>query len=394
MLPDMRRPTPRRAALLSALCALGLVAVDVPALGAAPAGRPVGGRAIAPGFVETLVTDSLDSPVSMAIAPDGRVFVCEQGGALRVVRGGRLLARPFWTAPTRAFMEEGLLGVVFDPHFARNGFVYVCYTALEPVRHQRVSRLVAAGDRAAPGSETAIADLDENTGYLHVGGGLRFGRDGMLYVGTGENGDGALSQSLRSTFGKLLRFHPDGSIPADNPFAGRTSGRHRAIWAMGLRNAFTFDVQPGTGRIFVNDVGDTTWEEVNEAVAGANYGWPAFEGPAGTANYRRPVHAYRHDRGCAITGGAFYGPARPAFPREWVGRYFYAEYCRNEIRWIAPDSPAEAHVFGTTGVPGPVDLRVGPDGCLWVLARGNSSPSGGPHSSSGSILRIAPARMH
>ena len=102
----------------------------------APAAYAAAGRAFAPGFVETVVTDSLDSPVSMAIAPDGRVFVCEQAGALRVVRDGRVLERPFWTAPTRAFMEEGLLGVAFDPDFKRNRFVYVCYTALEPVRHQ------------------------------------------------------------------------------------------------------------------------------------------------------------------------------------------------------------------------------------------------------------------
>jgi glucose/arabinose dehydrogenase len=376
-----------RRLLLSALAILSAQAAwPVPDVHAAS------GRPFAPGFVETVVADSLDSPVSMAIAPDGRVFVCEQAGALRIVRDGRALERPFWSAPTRAFMEEGLLGVAFDPDFARNRFVYVCYTALEPVRHQRVSRLTAAGDVAVAGSEIAILDLDENQGWMHVGGGLRFGRDGMLYVGTGENGEGELSQSLRSTFGKLLRIARDGSIPADNPYAASTTGRWRAIWARGLRNAFTFDVQPGTGRIFINDVGDTTWEEVNDGVAGANYGWPAFEGPAGGAGTRWPVHAYRHDRGCAITGGAFYGPARPAFPREWVGRYFYSDYCRNEIRWLDPGSPENDHVFGVTGVPGPVDLRVGADGCLWVLTRGNSSPTGGPHSSLGSILRISPSR--
>ena len=177
--------------LLAGLAALALAAAPAP-----PAPRS---RAFAPGFVETVVAESLDSPVSMAIAPDGRVFVCEQGGALRVIRGGRLLPAPFWTAPTRAFMEEGLLGVAFDPDFARNRFVYVCYTALEPARHQRIARLTASGDAAVRGSEVTLLDLDPNLEYHHVGGGLRFGRDGMLYAGTGENGHGDLSQSLRST---------------------------------------------------------------------------------------------------------------------------------------------------------------------------------------------------
>ncbi len=364
-----------------------VIPLALPAVSAAATGR-----AFAPGFVETRLADSLDSPVSMAIAPDGRVFVCEQGGALRVIRGGRLLARPAWTAPTRAFGEEGLLGIAFDPAFARNGYAYVCYTALEPARHQRVARLTLKGDAVVRGSERALVDLDPNTGYLHVAGGLRFGEDGMLYVSTGENGLGEQSQSLRSTHGKILRFRRDGSIPADDPFYARTIGTRRAIFALGLRNPFTFDVQPGTGRIFANDVGEHAWEEVDDIEAGGNYGWPAFEGDSGGTGYRHPVHVYGHDRGCAITGGAFYNPARPAFPAKWVGVYFYAEYCRSEIRWLDPAAPAQDHLFGTTGVPGPVDLRVGPDGCLYVLTRGNTSPTGGPHSSVGTVLRIAPGR--
>jgi glucose/arabinose dehydrogenase len=374
---------PVRIALAAGFAAALALALSAPPAPAAEA------RAFAPGFVETLVAAGLDSPVSMAIAPDGRVFVCEQGGALRVVKRGRLLPRPFWTAPTRAFMEEGLLGVAFDPGFARNGFVYVCYTALEPVRHQRIARLVAEGDTAMAHAEITLLELDENRNHLHLGGGLRFGRDGMLYAGTGDNDLGDPSQSLRSTFGKLLRIRPDGEIPADNPFVREAAGRYRAIWARGLRNVFTFDVQPGTGRLFINDVGGSDWEEVNEGAAGANYGWPAYEGPAGSPGFRLPVHAYRHTDGCAITGGAFYPPAKPVFGSEWVGRYFYADYCRNEIRWIDPGNAEAFHAFGVTGVPGPVDLRVGPDGCLYVLARGNSAPTGGEHSSSGSLLKIS-----
>lgn len=378
---------PRILPLRAVAAALALSCASAPAPAAPPPPR-----AFAPGFIETVVADGLDSPVSMAIAPDGRIFVCEQGGALRVIKRGTLLPTPFWVAPTQAFMEEGLLGVALDPGFARNGFVYVCYTALEPVRHERIVRLVAEGDEAMAHSEITLLELDAHEAHLHVGGGLRFGRDGMLYVGTGDNDRGELAQSLRSTFGKLLRIRPDGAIPTDNPFMRETEGRHRAIWARGLRNAFTFDVQPGTGRMFVNDVGNSAWEEVNQAAAGANFGWPAFEGPQGGIGFRLPVHAYSHAQGCAITGGAFYSPARPAFPREWVGRYLYADYCRNEIRWLDPENSEAFHAFGVTGVPGPVDLRVGPDGRLYVLVRGNSAPTGGEHSSRGAVLRIAPGK--
>jgi len=344
------------------------------------------------GFVEQLVADSLDSPVSMAIAPDGRVFVCEQGGRLRVVRHDALLARSFVNVPTVANQEEGLLGVAFDPGFERNQFVYVCYTAAAPTRHQVVARYTASGDTALAGSARILLDLDDNLDHQHVGGALRFGADGSLFIATGENGEGSLSQSLRSTHGKLLRIHADGSIPTDNPFYTLADGNRRAIWARGLRNAFSFDVQRGTGRIFVNDVGGGKFEEVDDVIAGENYGWPIFEGPGRHEKFRFPIHSYDHAHGCAITGGAFYNPPRPAFPAAWVGRYFYAEYCRNEIRWIDPLAPAKYSVFGTTRAAGPVDLRVGPDGNLYYLARGNSNPTGGDHTSSGMVVRVSRAR--
>jgi glucose/arabinose dehydrogenase len=383
-----------RIASVVAVCAASVVrgACAAPGAPASAAQRhPPVARHIHVGFVETVLADSIDSPVSMAVAPDGRVFVCEQGGRLRVIRGHALLARPFVTLPVAVGAEEGLLGVAFDPGFASNRRLYLCYTAATPTRHNRIERWIASGDTARPGSAAAIFDCDDNTDHVHVGGALRFGRDGKLYAGTGENGVGEFSQSLRSTHGKILRIDPDGRIPADNPFASIAEGRHRAIWARGLRNAFAIDVEPKSGRIFVNDVGGDAFEEVNEVVAGANYGWPMTEGPTASPRVRAPIHSYGHDQGCAITGGAFYSPpagASSAFPPEWRGRYFFEEYCRNEIRWIDPASPAHATVFGTTLVPGPVDLRVGPDGSLYYLARGNSDPVGGEHTSRGVVVRV------
>ena len=317
--------------------------------------------------------------------------VLEKGGRASWLDLGTGARTPMFTRSVRSSSELGLLGLAFHPSWPAEPKVYVNYNPESGEMRTLIAEITLDPASGEDVSERALLEVVQPYGN-HDAGQLRFGPDGMLYVGTGDNDRGELAQSLRSTFGKLLRIRPDGATPTDNPFVRETEGRYRAIWARGLRNAFTFDVQPGTGRMFVNDVGNSEWEEVNQAAAGANYGWPAYEGPQGGPGFRLPVHAYSHAQGCAITGGAFYSPARPAFPREWLGRYLYAEYCRNEIRWLDPENSEDFHVFGVTGVPGPVDLRVGPDGRLYVLARGNSAPTGGAHSSRGAVLRIAPGK--
>lgn len=388
-------PSRANAAVLTLVLALALAATPA-AAGPAP-GTPSPASAvptIRAGFTESVVAEGFDSPVSMALAPDGRVFVCEQGGKLRVVKSGTLLARSFVTVPTQAFEEEGLLGVAFDPAFARTRRVYVLYTALQPTRHNVIAWYTASGD-TAKGPGTIVYEFDTHAAHQHVGGALHFGRDGMLYASSGECGDGSLSQSLSSTAGKILRMRPDGSIPADNPFPTSTRGRHGAIWARGFRNAFTFDLHPRTGRMFVNDVGGSLYEEVNDVTKGANYGWPLAEGPAHQSVFVDPVHAYTHEHGCAITGGCWYvvsgargGGRTGGFPPEWRDGYFFAEYCANEIRWLPPGRPAQPRLFGRTRIPGPVDLRTGTDGALWYLARGNSAPTGGPGTGWGTLVRI------
>ena len=231
-------------------------------------------------------------------------------------------------------------------------------------------------------------EFDTHAAHQHVGGALRFGRDGMLYASSGECGDGTLSHSLASTAGKIVRLRKDGSIPGDNPFPSETRGRHGAIWARGFRNAFAFDVHPRTGRIFVNDVGGSRLEEVNELRRGGDYGWPIAEGLAGTTAMVDPVHVYTHAHGCAITGGAFYAPAQPSLGRHWVDGYFFEDYCANEIRWLSPARPPQVETFGGTRVPGPVDLRVAADGSIWYLARGNSIPTGGAGTAWGMVVRV------
>ena len=284
-----------------------------------------------------------------------------------------LLSTAFLSVTTDSSDERGLLGVAFDPGFVTNRFIYVYYTATSPSIHNRVSRFTANGDVAVAGSELAILDLNNLSAGNHNGGAIHFGRDGKLYVATGENGVSSNAQSLANRLGKILRINPDGSIPTDNPFYNTATGANRSIWAMGLRNPFTFAVQPGTGRIFINDVGEGTWEEINEGVAGSNYGWPNCEGRCSSSNpaLRDPVHQYSHSGGgCDITGGAFYSPVAVQFPTAYRGNYFFADACGGFIRRLNPSNGNAVSNFATS-VSGPVDLKVGAEGRLYYLARGS-----------------------
>ena len=187
-----------------------------------------GGGATQPsGFTrnESWVT-GLTSATAFTQAPDGRLFIAQQGGALRVVKNGALLATPFATVAVDSAGERGLIGVALHPSFASNGWVYIYSTrAAGGVSHNRISRFTAAGDVAAAGSEVALVDLPNLSGATnHNGGGMHFGADGKLYVGVGDNANGAQAQNLALPFGKLLRFNDDGTIPGDNPFAASQSG--------------------------------------------------------------------------------------------------------------------------------------------------------------------------
>ena len=328
------------------------------------------------GFTESLVANGLSNPTAMAFAPDGRLFVCQQGGQLRVIENGTLLSIPFLTVPVDANGERGLLGIAFDPNFAANQFVYVYYTATSPTVHNRVSRFTAKGNVAVAGSETAILDLNNlSSATNHNGGAIHFGPDGKLYIAVGENANGSNSQTLGNLLGKILRINPDGSIPPDNPFFAQATGQNRAIWALGLRNPFTFDFQPFSGRMFINDVGQNTWEEIDDGIAGSNYGWPNSEGPTTNPNERGPLYYYGHGTGpflgCAITGGAFYNPDVNQFPDTFTGKYFFADYCTG---WINQFDPATGGVVTfASGISAPVDLHVGSDGALYYLARGSGA---------------------
>ena len=265
------------------------------------------------GFAETVVASGLANPTAMEFAPDGRLFVAEQGGRLRVIKNGALLRDAVRHAHRQLLGRARPARRDVRPRLRDEQLRLRLLHGDDADVHNRVSRFTANGDVAVAGSEVVILDLNPlSSATNHNGGAIHFGPDGKLYVAVGDNANGANAQTLTNLLGKMLRINADGSIPTDNPFFSQATGMNRAIWALGLRNPFTFAFQPGTGRMFINDVGQNTWEEINEGVAGANYGWPDTEGPTSDPRFRAPLYAYPHGAGtptgCAITGGAFYNP--------------------------------------------------------------------------------------
>lgn len=342
-----------------------------------------GNIAVPAGFTkdESYVT-GLTRATALAQAPDGRLFIAEQGGALRVFKAGQLLLSPFVQLAVDAAGERGLIGVTLHPDFPANPHVFVHYTTSAGGTHNRISRFTALGDVALASSEQVLVELPPlSSATNHNGGALHFGNDGKLYVGVGENADPARAQDLASPFGKLLRFNEDGSIPGDNPFFSTQSGLARAIWAFGLRNPFTFAIQPGSGRLHINDVGENTWEEINVGAAGANFGWPHSEGPDGIGgNDVAPLFAYQHSAtvppgsgpggfftGFSIAGGAFY-PTTGPFPAPYRGNYFFADFVSKFIGRLDSENEYAAYAFANIS-DSPVDLLVDGDGALLVLGR-------------------------
>lgn len=368
--------------LLLAVMVCALLATVVAVL-VFPARSARGAAMLPPDFEHSQVVGGLASPTAMEFSPDGRLFVAEQGGTLRVVKAGGTLATVLdISGGVDSTGERGLLGVAFDPGFNNNNYVYLYYTqkatGTTPA-HNRIVRFTVSGDTIVAGSGKLILRLNNlSAAKNHNGGAIHFGEDGKLYVAVGDNANGDNAQSLRNLKGKMLRINKNGTIPRGNPFYDRATGVNRTIWALGLRNPFSFAIQPHTGKTFINDVGQSTWEEINRGIAGANYGWPRYEGLESNPRYRSPVFAYRHGStnttGCAITGGAFYNPTAGQFPSGYVGDYFFADFCSGWIRRY--DSVTDKAVGFATGLDRPVDLKVSENGSLYYLTRGAGTDTG------------------
>ena len=339
-------------------------------------GAAQGGNSLTTGtFSQVLVATDLANPTALAFAPDGRLFVTLQTGQIRVIKNGVLLPTPFATISVNSSGERGLNGIAFDPNFATNNYIYVYYT-LPSASNNRVSRFTASGDVAVAGSETVLLNLDPlSSASNHNGGALAFGTDGKLYIGVGDSAQSANAQNMETNLAKILRINKDGTIPTDNPYT-TGSAQHRQIWASGMRNPFTIAVQQSTGKVFANDVGAQSWEEVNDVtVGGKNFGWPSNEGVTNNPLYTDPLYAYGHGSGtsigCAITGGTFFNPTTTNYPAEYVGKYFFFDYCNNWMDTLDLSGTLPVKTNFMTGVAAyPTNLTVGPDGNLYLLSRG------------------------
>jgi glucose/arabinose dehydrogenase/plastocyanin/phosphatidylethanolamine-binding protein (PEBP) family uncharacterized protein len=325
------------------------------------------------GFNETTFS-GITNPTALAIAPDGRVFVSQQCGAIRVIKNGAVLSTPFASISVSCSDERGLHSIAFDPNFSTNGYVYVRYTRSSPLNNV-IGRLQASppSSDTAAGGPTVIFTIPftSSTQRYHHGGGLVVGGDGKLYSSIGDHQTGT-GQNLNNLWGKVTRINiPDGSIPTDNPFYTTTSGDNRAIWAYGFRNPFTMAVQPGTGRIHVNDVGNSAGsccEEVNNLTRGTDYDWPDSMGSNDYYGYTASSQG-----GNAIVGGSFYNPTNVHFPSSYVGRYFFGDYGGGWIRSImGSGSPGTLTAFAS-GISGPTDVEAANDGTLWYTARNSSN---------------------
>ena len=329
-------------------------------------------------FARVLVTNGLTNPTAMAFAPDGRIFVAEQAGKLRVVKNNVLLPTAFVQLTVSSVGERGLIGIALDPDFSTNNYIFLYYTVPGSPAHNRISRFTANGDVVAPGSEVIILELDNlSTATNHNGGAMHFGKDGKLYVAIGENANSAHAQNLDTYHGKLLRINKDGSIPEGNPYTTGTDKRKR-VWAHGLRNPYTFSIHPQTGRILVNDVGQVTWEEINDATTGGkNFGWPTTEGNFNATtypNFANPIYVYPHGtgdgRGCAITGGTFFYPNNTNYPAMYLGKYFLQDLCNQWINTLDLSGPTSVKSpFATTVGGASLALAVGNDGNVYYLSR-------------------------
>jgi glucose/arabinose dehydrogenase len=380
-------------------------------------------------FVDEVVTGGLGRTNGMAFLPDGRLLVTEQLTArVRLIVGGHVAARDpcvVVSDVSAAGTERGLQGIAVDPRWPASPYVYVCYTRLG--LHEAIVRFTASGDLSDPaGEDLALsAPLDlignlQDRAANHNGGGLRFGIDGMLYVGLGEDSDPCSAQHPDSLRGVLLRLDvsrlPADSggpvprallVPPDNPLSGPDSNA-RLVYAYGLRNPWRFHVDPATGSIVLADVGEIMEEEIDEILPGRNYGWPFREGyrahivsgcvePPGSA-FEPPRRSLVHDGNpfLAILTAGVYRPVPGAasnWPREYWGDVFYGDYFDSRLRRIRPsegwaDVPPVAGQPGTsdwaTGMTNVVDFAIGPDGSLWWLQATNDAGDPG----SGAVHRI------
>jgi glucose/arabinose dehydrogenase len=318
-----------------------------------------------------MVVNGLERPVAVRAAGDGsgRLFIVEQPGRIRIVDRGILLSTPFLDITNRvrdSSNEQGLLGLAFHPDYASNGRFFVNYTDLSgDTVVAEYSRSDGNPDLSNPMSEAIIITIQQPNAN-HNGGDLAFGPDGFLWIATGDGGNGGdpqgNGQNPETLLGKLLRVDVDSgstyTIPLDNPFVNDPMARDE-IWALGLRNPWRFSFDRLTGDLYIGDVGQGSWEEIDFEArtnpGGRNYGWNTMEGshcfgssPCSTEGLTLPAAEYSHALGCAVTGGYVYRGSR--FPA-LRGLYLYGDFCSGTLWAMARSASGNwtAAEVGQTG---------------------------------------------
>lgn len=332
--------------------------------------------------IETVATN-LEAPWSMAFAPDGRLFVTERPGRVRILdlaSGRSDLALTLDDLFSQG--EAGLLGLALDPTFAQTRLVYLYYTVRLPTGRpvNRVVRYREAGSTL--GERVVLLDNIPGEG-IHDGGRLRFGPDGLLYITAGDAANAGLAQDLGSLAGKILRLNPDGSTPRTNPFSS-------PIYSYGHRNPQGIDWHPTTRDLWASEHGNIGNDEVNVIDRGANYGWPRIEGSQTMAGMMTPVTHY--NPAIAPSGASFYRAAR--FPR-FANNLFVATLRGTHLRRLVIDPSSPRRILSEErlldGRFGRLrDVATGPDGLLYVATH-NRDGRGTPAATDDRILRLAPA---
>ncbi|MCL6565916.1 MAG: PQQ-dependent sugar dehydrogenase, partial [Acidobacteriia bacterium] len=385
-------------------------------LGAGLLSSPAQGQTFAdPRFgAETVVTLPAFTPVGVTFAPDGRMFIWQKNGIVRIYKDGALLGQPFIDISSKVnnFHDRGLLGFALDPDFATNGYAYLFYTYEDgstPNNGAKTAQLIrvtadpANPDVALPSSEVVLlgsittppcsshpagSDCIPADAISHTVGMIRFLADGTLLL---SNGDGAdfnvvdalalRAQDLNSYAGKILRIRPDGTAPSDNPFYDGTNSIRSKVYAYGLRNPYRFFVDLATGRAYYGDVGWNSWEEVNTG-RGVNFGWPCYEGNSQQPQYQsafaqcrnlpasavtNPFYTYSHAEGATIIVGPVY--TATAYPSPYQRNLFIADFTNQWIRRIVLDAAGNLVSVAefATGVGGIVHMELGPDGMLYYV---------------------------
>jgi glucose/arabinose dehydrogenase len=344
-----------------------------------------------PHAVEVFV-EGLKNPWALDFAPDGRLFITEAGGRLRVVTDGVLDPRPERVLGVAQQGQGGLLDLAFHPDFARNRLLYLAFTAGTGSRLMtRVARYRAEGGSLGP-QEIVFEGAPGGGDARHFGCRLAFGADGKLYLTLGERHDGKRAQDLMDLNGKTLRLNDDGTVPADNPFAGREGARPE-IFSYGHRNSQGMAVQPSTGLIFQTEHGPTGddapggGDEVNIVEAGRNYGWPLVHHRDTREGTVPPLLEYTP--AIAPAGAIFY--TGDAF-KEWKGDFLFANLVGKRLVRVKLDGrkvvEQEVLLKGTHGRLR--DAAQGPDGCVYVITS-NTDAMGGERGKKDRVLKLRPS---